>query len=67
MFQFYRTIFHIFFQRVQIFVSNQSHVDLLLTAYRTAQGLLSINEDGVLVMHRVMDICRQCARISQQC
>ena len=57
----------IFLQRVESFVSEHSHVDLLLRAYRAARGLLSKNEDGVLVIHRVMDFCSECADISQKC
>ena len=59
--------FIFFLQRVDIFVFKESHVDILLRAYRTARGLLSKNEDGVLVLHRVMDFCSECADISQQC
>ena len=54
-------------QRVKSFVSKRSHVGLLLRAYVTARGLLSSNEDGVLVIHRVMDFCTECADISHQC
>ena len=54
-------------QRVKSFVSNRSHVGLLFRAYVTARGLLSSNEDGVLVIHRVMDFCSECADISQKC
>ena len=58
---------HFFLQRVERIVFKESHVDILLRAYRTARGLLSKNEDGVLVLHRVMDFCSECADISQKC
>ena len=57
----------LFLQRVENFISKHSHVELLLRAYRTARSLLSRNEDGVLVIHRVMDFCSECADISQKC
>ena len=52
-------------QRVKRFVAEQSHVDLLLKAYRSARGLLSSNEDGLLIMMRVMDFCAHISNQSQ--
>ena len=47
-------------QRVEKIIS-EPYVDLLLRAYRSAQRLLATNEDGVLVIHRVMDLCAKYA------
>ena len=55
------------FDHANIFVSKHSYVELLLRAYRTARSLLFRNEDGVLVIHRVMDFCSECADLSQKC
>ncbi len=62
-----KTWFDFFLQRVELFVSKHSYVELLLRAYRTARSLLFTNEDGILVMHRVMDFCSECADLSQTC
>ena len=62
-----KSLVHYVLQRVESFVSKHSHVELLLRAYRTARSLLSRNEDGVLVIHRVMDFCSECADLSQKC
>ena len=59
--------FIFFLQRVDIFVFKESHVDILLRAYRTARDSLSENEDGALVIYRVMVFCSECADISQKC
>jgi hypothetical protein len=62
-----KTWFDFFLQRVEFFVSKHSYVELLLRAYRTARSLLFRNEDGILVIHRVMDFCSECADLSQKC
>ena len=60
-------------QKILSFVSDEkalksfvesSRVCLLLKAYMAARDALSHNEDGALVMLRIMHLCEQCATSS---
>ncbi len=48
---------------LKIFLES-SRVCLLLKAYKAARDALSHNEDGALVMLRILRLCEQCATCS---